>query len=57
MSTETATKTKDDEQRAANAKIKQLHAQKEASAKREYQKLGRLITESDFGRWYEEVRS
>ena len=26
-------------------------------AKREYQKLGRLITESDFGRWYEEVRS
>jgi ATP-dependent 26S proteasome regulatory subunit len=26
-------------------------------AKREYQKLGRLIAESDFGRWYEEVRS
>jgi len=27
------------------------------AAKREYQKLGRLITESDFGRWYGEVRS
>ncbi len=26
-------------------------------AKREYQKLGRLIAESDFGRWYGEVRS
>jgi SpoVK/Ycf46/Vps4 family AAA+-type ATPase len=24
--------------------------------KREYQKLGRLVTESDFGRWYEQVR-
>jgi SpoVK/Ycf46/Vps4 family AAA+-type ATPase len=25
--------------------------------KREYQKLGRLVTESDFGRWYEQVRT
>jgi SpoVK/Ycf46/Vps4 family AAA+-type ATPase len=25
--------------------------------KREYQKLGRLVTESDFGRWYEQVRA
>ncbi|HXH22487.1 MAG TPA: ATP-binding protein [Dehalococcoidia bacterium] len=27
------------------------------ATKREYQKLGRLVTESDFGRWYEEVRA
>jgi hypothetical protein len=26
------------------------------ATKREYQKLGRLVTESDFGRWYAEVR-
>jgi SpoVK/Ycf46/Vps4 family AAA+-type ATPase len=25
--------------------------------KREYQKLGRLLSESDFGAWFEEVRS
>jgi hypothetical protein len=37
MSTETATKTKDDEQRAATASIKQLRAQEAASAMREYQ--------------------
>jgi hypothetical protein len=26
------------------------------ATKREYQKLGRLVTESDFGKWYEQVR-
>jgi hypothetical protein len=37
MSTETATKSKNDEQRAATASIKQLRAQEAASAMREYQ--------------------
>jgi hypothetical protein len=37
MSTETATKSKSDEQRAATASIKQLRAQEAASAMREYQ--------------------
>jgi hypothetical protein len=27
------------------------------ATKREFQKLGRLVTESDFGKWYEQVRS
>jgi hypothetical protein len=36
-STETATKSKSDEQRAATASIKQLRAQEAASAMREYQ--------------------
>ncbi len=27
------------------------------ATKREYQKLGRLVTEGDFGRWYEELRA
>ncbi len=36
-STETATKSKSDEQRAATASIKQLRAQDAASAMREYQ--------------------
>ena len=26
------------------------------AARREYQKLGRLVTESDFAHWYEEAR-
>ena len=44
MSTETATKSKSDEQRAATASIKQLRAQDAASAMREYQqeRLGLL---------------
>jgi hypothetical protein len=37
MSTETATKSKNDEQQAATASIKQLRAQDAASAMREYQ--------------------
>jgi hypothetical protein len=37
MSTETVTKSKNDEQRAATASIKQLRAQDAASAMREYQ--------------------
>jgi hypothetical protein len=37
MSTETATKNKNDEQQAATASIKQLRAQDAASAMREYQ--------------------
>jgi len=37
MSTETATKSKNDEQQAATATIKQLRAQDAASAMREYQ--------------------
>jgi hypothetical protein len=37
MSTETATKSKNDEQRATTASIKQLRAQEAASAMREYQ--------------------
>ena len=37
MSTETATKSKNDEQQAATASIKQLRAQEAASAMREYQ--------------------
>jgi hypothetical protein len=37
MSTQTATKSKNDEQQAATATIKQLRAQDAASAMREYQ--------------------
>jgi hypothetical protein len=37
MSTETATKSKNDDQQAATASIKQLRAQDAASAMREYQ--------------------
>ena len=43
MSTETATKSKNDEQRAATASIKQLRAQDAASAMREYQQERRAV--------------